>query len=78
MLNVVVPKMGMSTVEVDITECFVQVGDVVKVGDPLIEVESEKATFTIESEAEGVVAELLVEEGDTVDVGTVVCVINNS
>jgi len=75
MFKVIIPKMGMSTVEVDVTVCFVQKGDHINIGDPIIEVESEKSNFTIESEVVGTVVEMLVELGDTVDVGTVVCII---
>lgn len=73
--NIVVPKMGMSTVEVDVTSLFVKAGDRVQPGDPIAEVESEKANFTIESEVAGTVVEVLVEENDTIEVGDAVCVL---
>ena len=72
MTDVHIPKMGMSTVEVDIVGILVKPGDVVAVGDPLVEVEGEKSTFTIESEVDGVVGEILVSEGDEANVGDVV------
>ncbi|SFL58044.1 Biotin-requiring enzyme [Paenibacillus sp. 1_12] len=75
MFKVIIPKMGMSTVEVDIVNWFVAVGDEVSISDPLAEVESEKSNFTIESEVNGVVTEILVELYATVDVGTVICTI---
>ena len=49
MHKVVIPKMGMSTVEVDLIQWHVNVGDEVSVGDSIATVESEKANFTIES-----------------------------
>jgi 2-oxoisovalerate dehydrogenase E2 component (dihydrolipoyl transacylase) len=74
--NVVIPKMGMSTVEVDLVQWFVQVGDQVNVGDPIAEVESEKANFTIEAEFSGIITEILVQLQATVDVGTTICIID--
>jgi pyruvate/2-oxoglutarate dehydrogenase complex dihydrolipoamide acyltransferase (E2) component len=70
--DVHIPKMGMSTVEVDVVGVLVRAGQRVAVGDPLIEVESEKATFVIEAEVGGTVAELLVAEGDIPNVGDIV------
>lgn len=72
-VNVIIPKMGMSTVEVDLVNWFVKAGDTVHAGDPVAEVESEKASFTIESEVSGRVKEIFVEANATVDVGTTIC-----
>lgn len=75
--KIVVPKMGMSTVEVDITSLFVKVGQRVQPGDPIAEVESEKANFTIESEVAGTVIEILVNKNDTIEVGDTLCVLES-
>ncbi len=72
MQEVHIPKMGMSTVEVDVMLVMVRPGQRVAAGDPLIEVESEKATFVIEAEVGGTVAEVLVADGDVRNVGDVV------
>jgi pyruvate/2-oxoglutarate dehydrogenase complex dihydrolipoamide acyltransferase (E2) component len=72
MIDVQIPKMGMSTVEVEIADVLVAAGDLVAVGDPLVEVEGDKATFTIEAEVPGTVAEVLVAEGDERVVGDIV------
>lgn len=71
-----IPKMGMSTVEVDVVSLYVKVGDRVKPGDLIADVESEKAVLSIESEVEGIVTEMLVEMNDTIDVGTVICIVD--
>lgn len=71
--EVVVPKMGMSSTDVDILNWLVTVGAEIMPGTPLVEVESEKAIVTIESEVAGVVAEILVAEGSVADVGAVIC-----
>jgi pyruvate/2-oxoglutarate dehydrogenase complex dihydrolipoamide acyltransferase (E2) component len=71
-----IPKMGMSTVEVDILSVLVKPGDRVEVGQPLVEVESEKATFMVESDVAGTVAEVRVEEEDICEVGDVIVVVD--
>ena len=73
MVDVKIPKMGMSTVEVDVMKWFVAAGDKVSVGMPLVEIESEKAAMEIEAEVAGTVTEIIVPEGETTEVGTVVC-----
>ncbi len=71
MVDVVLPKLGQQTVDADVMRVCVNVGDSVKIGDPLFEVESEKATFVVEAEVAGVVADLLVVEGTVVVPGQV-------
>ena len=77
MHELTVPKMGMDTTEVEILKWIVKVGDNVKKGDPVAEIEFEKATTEIESEVSGVIEEILFKEGDIVDVGSVICRIKN-
>lgn len=72
MIEVRIPKAGMSTVEVEVVGVLVEVGQRVSAGDELIEVEGDKATFAVEAEADGVVAEILVRVGDEREVGDVV------
>jgi pyruvate/2-oxoglutarate dehydrogenase complex dihydrolipoamide acyltransferase (E2) component len=71
-IDVHIPKGGMSTVEVDVVAVHVAPGDAVQPGSVLITVESEKATFDVEAGHAGVVRELLVREGDAAAVGDVV------
>ena len=72
MIDVHIPKMGMSTVEVDVVAVHVSVGDTVEPSTILIEVESEKANFEIEAGNAGTVREVLVAEGDEATVGDVI------
>ena len=72
MIDVHIPKMGMSTVEVDVVAVHVSVGDTVEPSTILIEVESEKANFEIEAGNAGTVREVLVAEGDEAMVGDVI------
>ena len=72
MIDVQIPKMGMSTVEVDVVAVHVSVGDRVESGTIMIEIQSEKANFEVEAGAAGTVREVLVQEGDEAKVGDVV------
>ena len=73
MHDVRVPKMGMSTTEVDIVSWHVGVGDSVNIGDTLVDVDTEKVSSTIETEVSGTIGEILVAPGAVVQVGDVIC-----
>ncbi|HKX15803.1 MAG TPA: dihydrolipoamide acetyltransferase family protein [Propionibacteriaceae bacterium] len=64
------PDPGEGLVEADIVTWRVAVGDQVKINDILVEVETSKSLVELPSPYAGRVTELLVGEGDTVDVGT--------
>jgi pyruvate/2-oxoglutarate dehydrogenase complex dihydrolipoamide acyltransferase (E2) component len=68
----------MDTTEVEILKWMIKVGDNIKKGDPIAEIEFEKATTEIEAEVSGVVEEILYKEGDIVDVGSVIARIKNN
>ena len=72
MRDVHIPKMGMSTVEVDVLQVLVRPGQRVERGDVLVEIESEKANYEIEADVAGTVAEILVSPGDVCQVGDIV------
>ena len=73
MIDIRIPPLGMSTVEVDILECRVKKGDTVTMGSVLIVVETEKAVLEIESEEDGTIVELMVEPGQKAKVGDIIC-----
>jgi pyruvate/2-oxoglutarate dehydrogenase complex dihydrolipoamide acyltransferase (E2) component len=72
MTDVPIPKLGMSTVEVDIVGVRVKPGDRVEPDTIVVEVESEKVNFEIEAGAAGTVKEVLVRKGDEAKVGDIV------
>ena len=72
MIDVQIPKMGMSTVEVDVVAVHVTEGDAVEPSTILVEVESEKANFEIEAGHAGTVREVLVSAGQEALVGDVI------
>jgi len=75
-LEIKVPSPGESISEVTISQLLVKEGDYVELDQPIIEVESEKATLEINAEKAGKLEKFLVAEGDTVNVGDVVATID--
>lgn len=61
---ILVPQVGQDLTEAKIVALFVKLGDTVKRGDIVAEVESEKATFEVEAFSTGVVVDLPYKEGD--------------
>jgi pyruvate dehydrogenase E2 component (dihydrolipoamide acetyltransferase) len=72
------PDPGEGLVEAEIVTWRVAVGDEVKINDILVEVETSKSLVELPSPYAGTVTELLVKEGDTVDVGTPIIAIENA
>jgi pyruvate/2-oxoglutarate dehydrogenase complex dihydrolipoamide acyltransferase (E2) component len=72
MIDVHIPKMGMSTVEVEIVTIMVEVGQRVGPEDAVVEIEGDKSSFDVEAGVAGVIAEILVTEGQECEVGDVV------
>jgi pyruvate/2-oxoglutarate dehydrogenase complex dihydrolipoamide acyltransferase (E2) component len=72
MKKIVIPDVAMGDAEVDILKWFVKEGDIVKKGDPIVEVESEKATVSVESEYDGVITKILHKEGEVSTIGQVI------
>ena len=75
--KVVMPAAGQTTDEATVTKLLVKVGDSVKKGDVLLEVETDKTVLPIESFAKGFVTEIFVKEFDKVDAGTALLAIGD-
>jgi len=71
-VDVIMPQMGESIAEGTVTKWLKKVGEQVKRDEPLFEISTDKVDAEIPSPAAGVLAEILVEEGKTVGVNTVV------
>jgi len=67
---VTMPKLGETVTEGELTNWLKQVGDAVEFDDPLFEVSTDKVDSEIPSPYDGVIAEILVNAGETVPVGT--------
>jgi 2-oxoglutarate dehydrogenase E2 component (dihydrolipoamide succinyltransferase) len=75
-VEIVVPAVGESVTEGTIAKWLKQVGDVVAVDEPLVELETDKATVEIPSTVAGTLSEIRVEAGSDVEVGAVIAVIS--
>jgi pyruvate dehydrogenase E2 component (dihydrolipoamide acetyltransferase) len=76
-VEVIVPDIG-DFQDVEIIEIFVKPGDVINVEDPLITLESDKATMEVPSSDAGTIETVLVKVGDRVSVGTAVVRLSTS
>ena len=76
--NVIMPQLGESIFEGAITKWLKKAGDTVEKDEPLFEISTDKVDAEIPSPAAGVLIEIKVPEGATVQVNTVVAVISES
>src|ERR1022692_572584 len=72
MTDVVMPQMGESIVEGTLTKWLKKPGDHVERDEPLFEISTDKVDTEIPSPAAGTLSEVMVEEGKTVGISTVV------
>ncbi|NNG27998.1 MAG: 2-oxoglutarate dehydrogenase, partial [Ignavibacteriaceae bacterium] len=77
-MNIIMPKMGESINEGTIIKWHKSVGDAVKMDEIIFEISTDKVDTEIPSPVEGVMKEIKYNEGDTVEVGTVVAVIDSN
>jgi pyruvate dehydrogenase E2 component (dihydrolipoamide acetyltransferase) len=70
--DVVMPRLSDSMEEGTILRWLKAVGDEVKRGEDLVEIETDKANMTYEATDEGVLLEIVAEEGDTLPIGEVI------
>lgn len=68
--KVVLPKWGMGIEEGTVTQWLKSEGDVVVEGEPLVEIETAKATQAVEAPASGRLSKILVVQGETVPVNS--------
>src|SRR5881275_614474 len=69
-VDVVMPQMGVSVSEGTITRWLKKEGEHVEADEPLLEISTDKVDTEVPSPASGVLTQVLVQEGATVDVGT--------
>jgi 2-oxoglutarate dehydrogenase E2 component (dihydrolipoamide succinyltransferase) len=70
--DIKVPQLGESVTEATIGQWFKKVGDAVALDEPIVELETDKVAMEINAPVPGVIAELVAEEGDTVEVGALI------
>ena len=76
--EVVMPQMGESITEGTLTKWLKKPGDPVERDEPLFEISTDKVDAEIPSPAAGVMGEIKIQEGATVQINTVVCTINEA
>jgi pyruvate/2-oxoglutarate dehydrogenase complex dihydrolipoamide acyltransferase (E2) component len=73
--DIVVPQLGNEVTEAEITEWIASAGDHVKSGEVLVVISTTKTALEIESPVDGTLSEILVNEGELTEVGSIIGVI---
>src|SRR5690242_18212520 len=74
-IEVVMPQMGVSVSEGTVTKWLRNEGEAIEADEPLLEISTDKVDTEVPSPGTGVVQKILVQEGETVEVGTKLAVI---
>ena len=77
-IEIKVPDMGESVTEGTIARWFKAVGDAVAADEPLVEIETDKVTVEVPAPSSGVLTEISANEGDDVEVGSVIGAIDEN
>ena len=72
LVDIIMPQMGESIAEGTLSKWLKKVGDEVKRDEPIFEISTDKVDAEIPSPSAGVIAEIMVKEGETVAIQTVV------
>lgn len=72
MKEIKIPELAESITEGTIAEWLVKVGDKIEKGDPIVELETDKVNVEVNSDFTGVVTEIILGEGEDVEVGDVI------
>lgn len=75
-VNIEMPKLSDTMTEGTLVKWHKQVGDSVEIGDILAEIETDKATMEMEAFDDGVITEILIQEGEKAPIGGVLAVLN--
>src|SRR5687767_15738129 len=78
MTNIVVPELGESVVEARIARWLKKEGDRVEIGEPVVELETEKIDLEVNAEKSGVLASIKRQEGEDVKIGELLAVLDES
>lgn len=75
-VNIEMPKLSDTMTEGTLIKWHKQVGDSVEIGDILAEIETDKATMEMEAFDDGIITEILIQEGEKAQIGGVLAVLN--
>ena len=78
MSNIVVPELGESVVEARVASWLKKEGDRVEVGDPLVELETEKIDLEVSADKRGVITSIARKEGEDVKIGELLAVVDEN
>jgi pyruvate dehydrogenase E2 component (dihydrolipoamide acetyltransferase) len=78
MADIVMPRLSDSMEEGTILAWMRQVGDEIKIGDEIVEIETDKANMAYESDVAGTLTEILAQEGETLAIGTPIARVGDS
>ena len=78
MSNIVVPELGESVVEARVARWLKKEGDRVEVGEPLVELETEKIDLEVSADKRGVLASIKRKEGEDVKIGELLAVVDEN
>ena len=73
--DILVPQLGNEVTEAEITEWIASAGDHVKSGEVLVVISTTKTALEIESPVDGILSEILVNEGELTEGGSIIGVI---
>ena len=74
--QILVPSLGESVTEATVSKWLKQVGEKVDSDEPLVELETDKVNVEVPSPLAGTLSSIKVKEGDTVEVGTLLGIVN--
>lgn len=66
--EIIMPKIGLDMDEGTITKWYKKIGDRVKNGELLVEIETDKAVTDVESSVNGILVEIVANEGETISI----------
>ena len=75
-IEITVPTLGESVADATVARWIKTTGDAVKADEPVVELETDKVTLEVPAPASGTLGEILAAEGDTVEVGTGLAMLN--
>jgi 2-oxoglutarate dehydrogenase E2 component (dihydrolipoamide succinyltransferase) len=78
MTNIVVPELGESILEARVARWLKKEGDRIEVGEPLVELETEKINLEVNAERGGVISSIKRKEGEDVKIGEVLAEVDES
>jgi pyruvate dehydrogenase E2 component (dihydrolipoamide acetyltransferase) len=76
--DVTMPRLSDSMEEGTVLKWLVDEGGEVKRGEPLVEIETDKANMTYDADTDGVLVEIIAQEGDTLEIGEVIARIGDA